>query len=55
VDPRDPGAIADALDALVSDPAARADLAARGKALAAAHSWRDAASRTRAVLEAAAS
>jgi glycosyltransferase involved in cell wall biosynthesis len=55
VDPRDAGAIADALDALLSDPTARADLAARGKALAAAHSWREAASRTRAVLEAAAS
>jgi glycosyltransferase involved in cell wall biosynthesis len=55
VDPRDAGAIASTLDALLLDPAARADFAARGKALAAAHSWREAASRTRAVLEDAAS
>jgi glycosyltransferase involved in cell wall biosynthesis len=56
VDPRDVGAIADALDALVSQPVEQARLAARGKTLAAQYSWSDAASRTRAVLaEAAAS
>jgi len=50
VDPGDVDAIAEALDALISDPDARAGLAARGKDLAAQYSWRDAASRTRAVL-----
>jgi len=56
VDPRDVGAIADALAALVSEPVEQARLVARGKALAAQYSWSDAALRTRAVLaEAAAS
>jgi glycosyltransferase involved in cell wall biosynthesis len=55
VDPGDAAAIADALDALLSDAGERARLAARGKDLAARYSWRDAASRTRAVLAEAAS
>jgi glycosyltransferase involved in cell wall biosynthesis len=56
VDPGDVGAIADAVGALVSDGGERSRLVARGMELAARHSWREAASRTRAVLaEAAAS
>lgn len=56
VDPSDELAIARALDALLSDPARRAELATRGRALAATYSWPQAASATRALLaEAAAS
>jgi glycosyltransferase involved in cell wall biosynthesis len=50
VDPSDAGAIAQALDALLSDPEERDRLAARGRALAARHSWAAAATRTRRVL-----
>lgn len=50
VDPSDVWAIAHALDGLLRDPARRAELAARGAALAARHSWREAASRTRTLL-----
>ena len=47
VEPRDETAIAAALDRVLSDEALRAHLAAEGRALAARHSWADAARRTR--------
>jgi glycosyltransferase involved in cell wall biosynthesis len=54
VDPRDAPAAAAALDRILSDPALRADLVARGRALAARHSWAACARLTRDALEAAA-
>ncbi|MBI3932144.1 MAG: glycosyltransferase family 4 protein [Acidobacteria bacterium] len=51
VDPRDVTGIAAAVDRVLADPALRADLVARGEALAARHSWGDAAARTRAAFE----
>lgn len=53
VDPDDVGGWSDALDRLVSDGAARAQLAAAGLRRAASFTWRQAAIRTRAVYEAA--
>jgi len=54
VDPRDETAIAAALDRVLTDEALRARLGEAGRALAARHSWTDAARRTReALLEAA--
>jgi len=50
VEPRDETAIAAALDRVLSDEALRAHLAAEGRALAARHSWADAARRTRDLL-----
>jgi glycosyltransferase involved in cell wall biosynthesis len=54
VDPRDAPAIAFALDHVLRDPALRADLVARSRALASCHSWAHCARLTRDVLEAAA-
>jgi len=54
VDPRDAVAVADAVDRVLRDPALRADLVARGRGLAARHSWERCASLTRAALESAA-
>lgn len=54
VDPRDEPAVEAALDCLLTDEAIRADLVARGRALAARYSWQDTARRTREVLAAAA-
>jgi glycosyltransferase involved in cell wall biosynthesis len=54
VDPRDAPAVADALDRVLRDPALRADLVARGRALAARHSWAACAQLTRAALQEAA-
>jgi glycosyltransferase involved in cell wall biosynthesis len=51
VDPRDAPATADALDRLLRDPALRGDLMARGRALAARHSWAECAQVTRAALQ----
>ena len=53
-DPRDERAVADALGRVLGDPALRADLAARGRALAARFSWADTARRTWQCLAAAA-
>jgi glycosyltransferase involved in cell wall biosynthesis len=50
VDPRDPGGIAQAVARVLDDRALAADLAARGRALAARYSWRATAAATRAVL-----
>ena len=50
VDPRDETAVAAALDRALSDEALRAALVAAGHALAARHSWAEAASSTRALL-----
>jgi glycosyltransferase involved in cell wall biosynthesis len=50
VDPRDERAIAAALDRLLADPALRNTLVARGRTLAARHSWAAAASATLDVL-----
>jgi glycosyltransferase involved in cell wall biosynthesis len=54
VNPRDPGAIADAVAALLSDEALRGSLRARGFARARRYSWADAAYRTRELLREAA-
>ena len=54
VDPRDTPAVADALDRVLRDAKLRADLVARGRALAARHSWSRCAQLTRAALEEAA-
>jgi glycosyltransferase involved in cell wall biosynthesis len=54
VDPRDAPAAADALDRILRDPALRADLVARGRALAARHSWAACAHLTRDALQEAA-
>jgi glycosyltransferase involved in cell wall biosynthesis len=54
VDPRDEGAIADALARVLTDDALRADLRERGRSLAARYSWAEAAARTRDVLHRAA-
>jgi alpha-1,3-rhamnosyl/mannosyltransferase len=51
VDPRDPAALRGALARLLGDPALRADLAARGRARAAARGWDDVARDTLAVYE----
>jgi glycosyltransferase involved in cell wall biosynthesis len=50
VDPRDPRAVALAVERVLSDPGVSADLAARGQALASRYSWRDTACRTREIL-----
>jgi glycosyltransferase involved in cell wall biosynthesis len=50
VEPEDETGIAAALDRLLGDPALRADLIRRGRALAARYSWAEAAARTRDVL-----
>lgn len=50
VDPRDETAVAAALDRVLSDEALRRDLVRAGRALAARHSWSDAARRTRETL-----
>jgi glycosyltransferase involved in cell wall biosynthesis len=56
VEPDDAEAVAGAVERVLSSPLLRDDLVARGRALAARHSWREAARRTRDVLaEAAAS
>ena len=49
-DPRDPAAIAEALERLLHDPDLAADLVARGRALARRFSWEQAAAATRTVL-----
>ena len=54
VDPRDAPAVAEALDRVLRDGGLRADLVARGHALAARHSWAACARLTRDALEAAA-
>jgi glycosyltransferase involved in cell wall biosynthesis len=54
VDPRDAPATAAAADGVLRDPALRADLVARGHALAARHSWATCARLTRDALQAAA-
>lgn len=54
VDPADSAALATSLEAILASPLLRDDLVARGHALAARHSWRDAAARTHAVLREAA-
>jgi glycosyltransferase involved in cell wall biosynthesis len=54
VDPADVPGIAQALQRVLHDPALRADLVARGHAVAARFSWRHTAERTWSVLEAAA-
>jgi glycosyltransferase involved in cell wall biosynthesis len=54
VDPRDAPAAADALDRVLRDPSLRGDLVARGRALAARHSWTECARLTREALAAAA-
>jgi glycosyltransferase involved in cell wall biosynthesis len=54
VDPRDAPAVAAAIDRVLRDPALREDLVARGRALAARHSWPSCARITREALEAAA-
>jgi len=51
VDPHDPGALRAALARLLKDPALRDELAARGRARAAARSWDDVARDTLAVYE----
>jgi glycosyltransferase involved in cell wall biosynthesis len=53
-DPRDAPAVADALDRILRDAPLRADLVARGRALAAGHSWSACARLTRDALAAAA-
>jgi len=55
VDPRNEGAIADALDRLLTDAALRRERAERGRALASRYSWSRTAALTRAALAAAAS
>jgi len=54
VDPRDAPATADALHRVLRDPALRDDLVARGRALAARHSWAECGRLTRQALAAAA-
>lgn len=54
VDPRDAPGVAAAVDRVLRDPALRADLVARGRALAARHSWAECARLTRDALVAAA-
>jgi glycosyltransferase involved in cell wall biosynthesis len=54
VDPRDAPATADAIDRVLRDAALRASLVARGRALAARHSWAACADLTRAALREAA-
>jgi glycosyltransferase involved in cell wall biosynthesis len=54
VDPRDPTAVAGALDRILRDADLRAGLVTRGRALAARHSWSRCAQLTRAALEEAA-
>ena len=54
VDPRDAPGVADALTRILRDPALGADLVARGRALAARHSWAECARLTRAALHEAA-
>ncbi len=54
VDPGDVNAVAAALGRVLADPALGRDLVARGRDLAARHSWSDVAARTRAVLAGAA-
>jgi glycosyltransferase involved in cell wall biosynthesis len=51
VDPHDEAAVAGALDRLLRDRALAEDQRARGRALAARHSWAEAARATRAALE----
>jgi glycosyltransferase involved in cell wall biosynthesis len=53
VDPRDAPEVAAAVDRVLRDPALRADLVARGHALAARHSWATCARLTRDALQAA--
>jgi glycosyltransferase involved in cell wall biosynthesis len=50
VEPTDSRAVAACLRQLLADQGLREDLAARGRALAARHSWKEAARRTRAIL-----
>lgn len=54
VEPRDPGAIADAISHLLADTELRRSLVARGRAHAARYSWPETARRTREVLRTAA-
>lgn len=54
VEPRDPGAIADAISHLLADTELRRSLVARGRAHAARHSWPETARSTREVLRTAA-
>lgn len=54
VEPRDAAAVAEAVDRLLRDAPLRDDRVARGRALAARHSWSETARRTLAVLEEAA-
>lgn len=55
VEPTDSAAVADAIERVLSSRLLRDDLIARGRALAARHSWADAAARTHALLHEAAS
>lgn len=50
VEPRDAGALADAVRRVLDDAALQSDLMARGRALAARHAWAETARRTREVL-----
>jgi glycosyltransferase involved in cell wall biosynthesis len=54
VEPRDEPAVETAIERALTDPAARADLIARGRGLAARYSWDETARRTREVLAGAA-
>jgi glycosyltransferase involved in cell wall biosynthesis len=54
VDPRDEPRVEEALERVLTRPGLRADLAARGRALAAGFSWEETARRTREALHAAA-
>jgi len=46
VEPRDEGAVAGAIQRVLENPALRADLIRRGRALAARYSWKEAADQT---------